>query len=128
MIFGDFRTIGLEHSYQVEPPGYSQPQKLYHYYYRGFMLDRSKNFVWKVGPPFFIIEGQGTSGITIELIPTLSKYREKEIDFRVSVFPTINGEKVAIRILDKSSGLLDINKDNPKMSAGLYVTIIKIGL
>ena len=79
MIFGDFRTTGLEHSYQIEPPGYSQPQKLYHYYYKGFMLDRSKNFVWKVGPPFFIIDGQGTSGITIEMIPTLSKYREKEI-------------------------------------------------
>ncbi len=37
------------------------------------------------------------------------KLRDKDVDFRVSVFPTITGEKVAIRILDKSLGLLDID-------------------
>jgi len=38
------------------------------------------------------------------------KVRDKEVDFRVSVFPTITGEKVAVRILDKSLGLLDVDK------------------
>ncbi|MCU0665666.1 MAG: GspE/PulE family protein [Candidatus Omnitrophica bacterium] len=36
--------------------------------------------------------------------------KDKEVDFRVSSYPTILGEKVAIRILDKSLGLLDLNK------------------
>lgn len=36
------------------------------------------------------------------------KLRDKEVDFRVSVFPAITGEKVAIRILDKSMGLMGI--------------------
>jgi len=35
---------------------------------------------------------------------------EKEIDFRVSTFPTAFGEKVAIRILDPSVGLKSINE------------------
>jgi len=34
----------------------------------------------------------------------------KEIDFRVSVLPSSFGEKVAIRILDRTVGLLDIDK------------------
>jgi hypothetical protein len=81
MILGDFRVTGLEHSYQIEPPGYSQPQKTYYYYYDGFMTRRPGPifYEWEVGPPFFIISGQGTSGITLELIPTLYKTREKEI-------------------------------------------------
>ena len=33
----------------------------------------------------------------------------RQIDFRVSTIPTIYGEKVVIRILDKSSALLDLN-------------------
>jgi type IV pilus assembly protein PilB len=32
----------------------------------------------------------------------------KSVDFRVSVLPSIIGEKIALRILDKSAGLLDI--------------------
>lgn len=32
----------------------------------------------------------------------------KEVDFRVSVLPVINGEKVVLRILDKESGIGDI--------------------
>jgi len=35
---------------------------------------------------------------------------KREVDFRVSVLPSIAGEKVAIRILDKSIGILDIDK------------------
>jgi len=38
------------------------------------------------------------------------KSRDREVDFRVSAFPLITGEKIAIRILDKSLGLLDIDK------------------
>ncbi len=33
------------------------------------------------------------------------KVGDKEIDFRVATFPTLNGEKVAIRVLDSSEGL-----------------------
>ncbi len=34
----------------------------------------------------------------------------KEVDFRVSTLPTIFGEKVVMRVLDKSQDLLDLNK------------------
>ncbi len=33
------------------------------------------------------------------------KVGDKEIDFRVATYPTLNGEKVAIRVLDSSEGL-----------------------
>lgn len=33
-----------------------------------------------------------------------------EVDFRVSVFPTVNGEKVVMRILDKSKGILTLDQ------------------
>jgi type IV pilus assembly protein PilB len=36
--------------------------------------------------------------------------REKEVDFRVSVLPTLYGEKVVLRILDKSNLQLDMTK------------------
>ncbi len=39
-----------------------------------------------------------------------AKIDNNEIDFRVSVIPSSFGEKVAIRILDKSQALLDITK------------------
>ena len=35
---------------------------------------------------------------------------EKEIDFRVATFPTPNGEKVVLRVLDSSTGLLGLEK------------------
>jgi len=35
---------------------------------------------------------------------------KREIDFRISILPAILGEKVAIRILDKSQAMLDIDK------------------
>lgn len=39
-----------------------------------------------------------------------AKLTDKEIDFRVSVLPSSFGENVAIRILDKSTAMLDIEK------------------
>ncbi len=38
------------------------------------------------------------------------KIQDKEVDFRVSVLPTYFGEKVVLRVLDKSQALLDIDK------------------
>ncbi len=38
------------------------------------------------------------------------KVKDREVDFRVSIFPLITGEKAAIRVLDKTTGLLDMNK------------------
>ena len=38
-----------------------------------------------------------------------SRLLDKDIDFRVSTFPTPLGEKVAIRVLDPSTGLKDFN-------------------
>jgi len=35
---------------------------------------------------------------------------QSEIDFRVSTFPTVNGEKVVARILDKSAGILTLEQ------------------
>jgi len=35
---------------------------------------------------------------------------QSEVDFRVSTFPTVNGEKVVARILDKSSGVLTLEQ------------------
>lgn len=37
-------------------------------------------------------------------------YKDTEIDFRVSVMPSSFGEKVVLRVLDKSSVILDIDK------------------
>ena len=34
----------------------------------------------------------------------------KEVDFRISVIPSSNGEKVALRILDKAQAMLDLTK------------------
>jgi type IV pilus assembly protein PilB len=38
------------------------------------------------------------------------RYREREIDFRVSILPTIFGEKAVLRILDKDALQLDLGK------------------
>lgn len=35
---------------------------------------------------------------------------QKEVDFRVSTFPTVNGEKVVSRILDKSAGIISLEQ------------------
>ena len=34
----------------------------------------------------------------------------KEVDFRVNVLPTVFGEKIVLRVLDKTAGMLDIEK------------------
>ncbi|MEW6009176.1 MAG: ATPase, T2SS/T4P/T4SS family [Candidatus Omnitrophota bacterium] len=38
------------------------------------------------------------------------KVEDKEVDFRVSILPSSFGEKVALRVLDKSTATLDIDK------------------
>ncbi|MFH0839368.1 MAG: ATPase, T2SS/T4P/T4SS family [Candidatus Omnitrophota bacterium] len=38
------------------------------------------------------------------------KYGKREVDFRVSIVPSSFGEKVCLRVLDKSNVLLDVNK------------------
>ncbi|NQT06530.1 MAG: Flp pilus assembly complex ATPase component TadA [Candidatus Omnitrophica bacterium] len=38
------------------------------------------------------------------------KIAEREVDFRISVLPSSMGEKAALRILDKSQAVLDLNK------------------
>jgi type IV pilus assembly protein PilB len=38
------------------------------------------------------------------------KLEDKEVDFRVSVIPTYFGEKVVLRVLDKSQSMLDLEK------------------
>ena len=38
------------------------------------------------------------------------RIEDREVDFRISVLPSNTGEKVALRILDKSQAMLDINK------------------
>ena len=38
------------------------------------------------------------------------KVQERQVDFRVSTVPTAFGEKVALRILDKSQAMLDVDK------------------
>jgi len=39
-----------------------------------------------------------------------AKIQQREVDFRISVIPSSNGEKVALRILDKSQATLDLDK------------------
>ena len=38
------------------------------------------------------------------------KYQNREVDFRISVLPSSMGEKVALRILDKTQAMLDVDK------------------
>ncbi|MFC1621013.1 GspE/PulE family protein [Candidatus Omnitrophota bacterium] len=38
------------------------------------------------------------------------RIKDNEVDFRVSILPSSRGEKVALRVLDKSSAMLDIEK------------------
>jgi type IV pilus assembly protein PilB len=39
-----------------------------------------------------------------------AKFDGKEVDFRVSTFPTTEGEKVVLRVLDPTTGLLDLGE------------------
>lgn len=77
MIKGDSDNNILTHSYPNKPPEYSTPQVLYKYHYEGPLT--TTNYIWTINPPFYILEGQGTSGITIELYPKNSTSREKII-------------------------------------------------
>ena len=77
----DYDDKGLAHSYPVTPPGYSDPQVFYNFHYEGFLKNTiyDKNYTWTVDPPFHIISGQNTSGITCQLMPKLEKEQEKII-------------------------------------------------
>jgi len=52
--------------------------------------------------------------ITEHRLPQDGRFRmnimDREIDFRVSVLPTTLGEKVVLRVLDKSQGLVELDK------------------
>ena len=37
-----------------------------------------------------------------------SRIKENRVDFRVAVFPTVNGEKIVLRVLDKEKGLRNL--------------------
>ncbi len=37
-----------------------------------------------------------------------SRIKDNRVDFRVAIFPTVNGEKVILRVLDKGKGLRDL--------------------
>lgn len=62
-----------------------------------------------------------------------SKIADRTIDFRVSILPTVNGEKAVIRILDSASGIqsleelglsgarLQVVKDNIHKSHGMFL-------
>ena len=39
-----------------------------------------------------------------------AKIQQREVDFRISIIPSSNGEKVALRILDKTQAMLDLAK------------------
>lgn len=77
----DFDNNGIAHSYPNTPPGYSDPQILYSFKYEGFMTLRPgpKTYTWSVNPPFHIISGQGTIKVTCQLMPMVTKEREKVI-------------------------------------------------
>lgn len=68
----------LAHSYPNNPPGYSDPEILYYFHYEGFLTGTQwgKNFEWSVEAPFYIIDGQGTSRISCQLMPNLIKNQE----------------------------------------------------
>lgn len=79
-----YEDNGLNHSFQYSPEGYSEPQDIYKFYYKGDTLDvlklpGEKNITWSIDYPFYILNGQGTTGVTIALLPVLTQDREKII-------------------------------------------------
>jgi len=40
------------------------------------------------------------------------KFQSREVDFRISILPSVFGEKVALRVLDKTTAMLDVEKLN----------------
>ena len=97
----------IEHSYINTPPGYSTPQKLYNFSYKGSTLTE---YIWSVDPPFFILTGQNTPKITCELIPKLSK--NKECNF--SILKLNNEESITINYTEGPKWKIEGNK-NPKI-------------
>ena len=72
---------------------------MYNCYYDGFVsnLPGAKTYIWSIGLPFHIIAGQGTTGVTIQLTPILSRDREeivmdkyKNIRYRNYKFAELN--------------------------------------
>ena len=52
-----------------------------------------------------------------------SRIKNNRVDFRVAVFPTVNGEKVILRVLDKQKGLRDLASVGLEESA--YESILR---
>lgn len=100
----------LAHSYQIHPPKYSEPQLLYTFYYEGFLKgsNRETTYNWTIDPPFYILSGQGTSIITLELLPKLNKDQE----------PIITKNNIKYR--DYKYSNLNLQMGNWKESRNLY--------
>ena len=133
----DFDDKGLNHSYPNTPPGYSNPQIIYDFHYEGLVtkLPGAKNYIWAVNPPFFILSGQGTSGITCELIPMLVKDREeiktgpRKLQYRDLKFSELNLEigrwKETLNLYYKQGPLWKIDGNrNPKINSTETYTLI----
>lgn len=108
----EYEDYGLDHSYQIEPPSYSEPQILYNFYYSGGTMDvlslsGTKELIWAVKEPFYIVSGQGTTNITLALSPILTKDREPIIT--VTGITTI---KYTYRQLDHCDLTLTIKRNN----------------
>jgi len=78
------------------------------------VLQGIDNFAKKIHP-FVISRIKVVSNLNIaeHRLPQEGRFRSKifnkDVDFRVSILPTSVGEKTAIRVLDKSTALLDLN-------------------
>lgn len=100
--FYDFDDKGLAHSYQDEPPGYSNPKILYTFKYEGLVdrINKPKDYIWTVNPPFFIVNGQGTKNITLQMIPELTKERESILNvIRNLTFRDLKYSELNIKVL-----------------------------
>lgn len=73
--------INLAEPYTNNIQNFINPKAIYNCYYDGFVskLIGSKTYTWSIDLPFHIIEGQGTTGVTIQLVQILSKNREEII-------------------------------------------------
>lgn len=52
-----------------------------------------------------------------------SRIKDSRVDFRVAIFPTVNGEKVILRVLDKDKGLRDLASIG--LEEGSYESILR---
>ena len=52
-----------------------------------------------------------------------SRIKDNRVDFRVAIFPTVNGEKVILRVLDKEKGLRDLASIG--LEEGAYESILR---